>query len=376
MKNICIIGPSYPYRGGIAQHTTLMGRYLRSDDCRVLHISFKRQYPKWLYGREDKIEHATKHETQTEYIIDSINPFTWREAARKLKRWEPDLVIIPWWVPFWAPLFGYLSRSLKKSCPKAKLIFMCHNVLPHEKSMLDVWALKLGLSYGDGYVVHAKSEEEKLLEFLPAATVLVTPHPTYAEIGNDKKKPENLEALYAHSNSDLNLLFCGIVRHYKGLDILIESLALLKHEAHLFIVGDFWEKEKDYREQIQQLGLSDRVTIVNEYVPDDVFASYVSQADIVVLPYRSATQSGVVQMALGHGTPVIITQAGGLAEAVIHGETGFVVPTENPVAIANAIDHFYANPDNIDFANNIAKSQKDFSWELFVERVLSFADQL
>jgi glycosyltransferase involved in cell wall biosynthesis len=371
MKRICIIGPGYPYRGGIAQHTTLMAHHLRKAGYEVLFISFKRQYPKWLYGRDDKDESSNHLQEETEYLIDSLNPVSWIQTIRRIKEWRADTVIIPWWVPFWAPLWRVLSWGIKRSDSTVKLIFMCHNVLPHEESWFDLFALKFGIGRGDGFIVHAESEASKLKIKFPNLPVLVTPMPTYAQIGS-----QSAEVALLKPNVDLNLLFFGLVRHYKGLDILISAMSLIKSDAHLFVVGDFWDDEAAYRRQIAELGLEPRVTIINEYVSDEVLASYIHQANLVVLPYRDATQSAVVQMALGHGTPVITTDVGGLPEAIEDGKTGFIVPPEDPAALAMAIDRFYVNSADIDFQSHIAKSQQRFSWEIFIQRLSQFVNEL
>lgn len=333
---LCVIGPTYPFRGGIAHHTTLLVRHLREAGHEVLFLSFTRQYPRFLYGRDDKDPSESPLQTETEYLLDSVNPLTWVRALRRVRVFAPAQVIMPWWVPFWAVLDGFLSWGIKKWVkPAPRLTFMCHNVLPHEESWLDVWAVRLGIGRGDDYVVHAQSEAEKLRSVFGEDTaVVVTPHPTYAELGAEAshlpvKLPDGVPLL----------LFCGLVRRYKGLDILLEALPLVLAErvVHLAIVGEFWDDVAVYEAQIARLGIGAHVTILNEYVADAVLAGFVRRADAVVLPYRSATQSGVVQLALGHGTAVVTTRVGGLSEAVEDGVTGVLVMPESPVALAEGV---------------------------------------
>ncbi|MEM9775013.1 MAG: glycosyltransferase, partial [Chloroflexota bacterium] len=255
--------------------------------------------------------------------------------------------------------------------PHTKLVFLCHNVLPHESRFFDKMALRTTLKAADGYILHAEAERPRLENAFPNAPILVSPHPTYAQIGEIATLHD-----FQRPSSENVLLFCGIVRYYKGLDILLESMMLLRTKVHLYVVGDFWEDAAVYEQQVAKFGLTGQVTIVNQYVPDGVLSGYVKLADAVVLPYRTATQSGVAQLALGHGTPVITTDVGGLAEVVQHKHTGLVVPPLNPQELAKAIDYFFENPDQIGFVGNIKEDQSRFSWGTFVGNVERFVNQL
>ncbi|MEM8861803.1 MAG: glycosyltransferase [Chloroflexota bacterium] len=371
MKKICLIGPAAPYRGGIAQHLTLFDKHLREAGFDVLLVSFRRQYPRLLFGRSDVDPASQPYHNQTEYLIDSLNPVSWRSAAKRIGDWRPDVVIIPWWTPFWAPVWTSMAKNIKRRCPQSRLIFLCHNVLPHESRFFDKAALRIALRRADGFVVHAEAERPKLERFFPKSSILVSPHPTYAQIGRAASLHD-----FQRPSAENIILFCGIVRYYKGLDILLKALALLETKVHLYVVGDFWEDAAVYEQQVAEFGLTAQVTIVNQYVPDDVLAGYVRLADVVVLPYRNATQSGVAQLALGHGTPVITTDVGGLAEVVSHKHTGLVIPPQNPKELAKAIDYFFANPDQIEFVANIKRDQKRFSWRTFVGNVNRFVKEM
>lgn len=371
MEKICLIGPAAPFRGGISQHLTLFDQHLRSAGFEVLLVSFKRQYPRLLFGRSDVDPSSQPYHNQTEYLIDSLSPLSWVATAKRVAEWKPDVVIVPWWTTFWAPVWLTIGRHIKRSLPQTKLIFLCHNVLPHESRFFDRAALRTTLKRADGYIVHAEAERPKLEKFFPKAQILVSPHPTYAQIG----RVPTLHDFQRPSAPNV-LLFCGIVRYYKGLDILLKAMVLLRTKVHLYVVGDFWEDAAVYEQQVAEFGLADQVTIVNQYVPDGVLSGYVKLADAVVLPYRNATQSGVAQLSLGHGTPVITTDVGGLAEVVHHKHTGLVVPPRNPQELAKAIDYFFENPDQIGFVKNIEQDQSRFSWETFVGNVERFVGEL
>jgi glycosyltransferase involved in cell wall biosynthesis len=308
--------------------------------------------------------------TDAEFLLDSLNPLSWWRTWRRIQAWRPDVVVIPWWVPFWAPAWAVLGRAIKRLRPAPQLLFICHNVLPHEKGLLDKWALRLALSSGDGYVVHAQSDGERLRTQFPQARLAVSPLPTYGALGQTTAElPITLPA-----DTPIALFF-GLVRPYKGLAVLLEAMALVQRPLHLVVAGEFWEDEAIYREQIKQLGLGSKVTLINKYVPDEEVAALMQAAVVVILPYRSATQSAIVQVAFGHGKPVITTDVGGLTEAVQHDSTGLIVPPENPAMLAAAIDRFLAEELGPIFAENVARENGRFAWSHLVETLLQLSGE-
>lgn len=363
----CVIGPTYPYRGGIAQHTTLLVQHLRQAGHETRFISFSRQYPKLLYGRDDKDPSQNPLTADALYLIDSINPFTWWQTLRQIQMFQPELVILPWWVPFWTPVWAYLSWGIKQMTPSPHLQFLCHNVLPHERGRFDTAAVRLALGRGDSYVVHAQEQAAILKTIFPQAPILTSPLPTYQKLGSQQQtKPLDLP------DDRPLILFCGLIRHYKGLDILLNALSavLAQRDVHCAVVGEFWEDEAIYRQQIETLAIGDYVTIVNQYVENELLAAYVTQANVVVLPYRSATQSAVVQLAFGLGTPVITTTVGGLPDVVEHGRNGLLVPPEDPAALAQALNQYFAEQHQPKFTANLAAYKQAFSWERLVEKMI------
>lgn len=367
MTRFCLIGPSYPYRGGIAHYTALLAHHLRQGHETLL-ISFTRQYPQWLFpGRSDRDPSRRPLQTPAEYLLDPLSPVSWRRTLRRIRAWQPDAVVVPWWVPFWAPTWMVLGRGIKRLPGRPKLVFICHNVLPHESGRFDRLALRLALAPADAFVVHARSDAERLMLHFPQARVAVTPLPTY-------------EPLLATDGASLPvtlpddrpiLLFCGFVRPYKGLDVLLDALPLVlsRRPVHLLVAGEFWHGEAAYRAQIERLGLQDAVTILNRYLPNETLAACLARADLVVLPYRSASQSAIVQLAFGQGIPVITTDVGGLADAVMHDSTGLVVPPENPQALAEAIERYFAEGLGPRFATNIHRESGRFAWQRLTEQL-------
>jgi glycosyltransferase involved in cell wall biosynthesis len=345
-----------------------LAQHLRKRNETLL-ISFSRQYPRWLFpGKDDKDPSRYPLKIDAEFLLDPLSPLSWRSAIKRIEGWGADAVIIPWWVPFWAPAWSVVGRGVKKLPHELKLIFICHNVLPHEQSVLDRFALRMSLSPADGFIVHTQADAKVLQREFPEKKILVAVHPTYAGLGGDSTQPLN----------DLPkerplLLFCGFVRPYKGLDILIDALALVRQEfeAHLIVAGEFWDGELKYINQIKNLGLESNVSIVNRYLPDEELVAYVDSADVVVLPYRSATQSGIVQVAFGRQKAVITTNVGGLAEVVEDGRSGFVVPPEDPHALAAAIVRYFEEEMGPRFSKYIAKNSDRFEWDQLIEKLFA-----
>ncbi len=377
MTRFCLIGPTYPYRGGIAHYTTLLAQHLREEGHEVLLLSFSRQYPGWLFpGRSDKDPSERPLRTEAEYILDPINPLTWRRTLKRIKEWQPDVVIIPWWHPYFAPVWSFLSRGIKRLDFAPQLIFICHNVLPHEQGKFSKIVLpiviKVTLNKGDSFIVHSQADGDILHTLLPLAHYTVTPLPTYAALGDVDTTAVELPVTLPDDRP--LLLFAGFVRPYKGLDILLDALAIVVQERplHLLIAGEFWQGgEAQYRRQIQELGIEEDVTIINEYLPDELLAACIDRADVVVLPYRSATQSAIIQMAFGHHTPVITTNVGGLAEVVEDGRTGLVVPPEDATALSIAINQVFAEDYVKTFHNNIRLKSNRFSWKSLTQNIQS-----
>ena len=367
---IAVIGPTAPWRGGIAHHTTLLADQLRRDH-EVLFISFRRQYPRFLYPGKDDREPNSTFQENVEYLIDSVNPFSWLGTVRQLGKWRAEVVIFPYWVPFWMPLWFVLCAGLRlnrRSAPKITAVV--HNALPHEPGRFDQFALRAALQFTDTMIAHAESEAGTLRNTFPKKEVIVTPLPTYAEIGQQTVKP-----ILAHPSDKPLLLFCGLIRPYKGLDTLLDALpaVLEKRDLHLAIVGEMWGGGEAYFEQIERLGLRDVVTVENQYVSSERLGAWVDSAELVILPYRSATQSAVIQLAFGHQTPVITTRVGGLPEAVAHEITGLLVPPENPTALAAAINHYFDENLGSNMRRAIQQQQTRFSWQTLADHIVQSA---
>lgn len=360
---VAIIGPVIPYRGGIAQHTTMLHRALsRQSNC--LTVSFTRQYPKILFpGATDVDESLVGHkEPGVEFLIDSINPLTWQKAIKRLLEFQPQVIIFPWWHVYWAPCFGWMASRLKRLLPGAELVFLCHNSLEHESA---IWKRLLSnnvLSMATRFLVHTKEDRKNLRQWFPEKAVDVQFMPVFDNF------PVPLGKLPRRKG--LELLFFGFVRPYKGLSTLLEAMALLKSEnVHLTIVGEFWNGAGETNAFVHSHGLDGQVEVVARYVPDAEAAEYFARCDLVVLPYHSATGSAVIPSAYHFNKPVLATKVGGLPDVVVDGETGTLVEPCSSDALAHAIRSILVGEMHFNL-ERIARFKAELSWDGFASAVL------
>ncbi len=371
-EKLVLIGPVYPYKGGISHYTGLLYRTL-SEKYDTWMISYKMQYPKILLKREQKdFSNDTFKVDDAQFLINTANPFNILLVAQKIKKEKPALVIIQWWHPYFAPCYYLLAKVLKHS----RIIFVCHNVFPHERFIMDKKLTRLVLKRGDGFVLHSRTEAEELLSIKADAEYRIQVHPTYSAFQFKKMdRKEAREQLQISSDEKL-LLFFGYVREYKGLSHLLEAMKLLKErgqqEIRLYVVGDFDGNKEQYLTQIMDNGIEEQVTIVDGYVPDREVEKYFASSDLVVLPYESATQSGIVQIAYGFHKPVIVTNVGGLPEVVEDDRTGIIVEPQNPNQLADGITYFFEEKKAQEYEKNIRDNEYKFSWDRMRETLETF----
>jgi glycosyltransferase involved in cell wall biosynthesis len=301
------------------------------------------------------------------YWLDSINPFTWFATVSRIRKSSPDVVVLQWWVPFWALAWMTIVWLIRRYT-EAKVVFISHNVMPHEASRLDRVLARQVLGLGDVTIVHSEQDHKKLLDLLPRAQVHVAPHPTYRVFAENAPTTGQARRELGLDGETPVILFFGFVRPYKGLQYLIEALPLVLADldVHLLIAGEFWDGVQRYREQIQSLHLEDHVTLVDEYVSNERVGMYFAGADLVALPYVDATQSGIVQMAFGFGVPVLTTDVGGLGEAVQDGVTGLLVRSRDSQALASAIRRYFKDRLGPGMRANIKADEDRFAWEKMV----------
>jgi glycosyltransferase involved in cell wall biosynthesis len=358
---VCLLGPAYPYRGGISHFTQMLAAGMQPDH-ETLIISFTRLYPGLLFPGRTQYEHeGWRVRVDSPRLIDSINPLSWRRAARAVIEFKPDLVVVQWWHPFFGPAFRAIVSAVKRHA-KVPSVYLCHNVLPHESSRLDRFAVRWGLGTADACLVQSEEDRRKLQGILPDMPVAVHPHPMYTQFATGNMTRE--EARRRLEVEGRVLLFFGLVRAYKGLKTLLAAYARVadKLDATLLVVGEFYESRKPYDALIESLGIAKRTRVIDRYIPDDEVALYFSAADVVVLPYKAATQSGITQTAFAFECPVIVTAVGGLPDVVENGVTGYVVPPDDPVALGDAIERFFAGDDATQMRSAIRSQSDRFSW--------------
>lgn len=372
MKKIVLIGPVYPYKGGIAHYTSLLYRTL-AEKYEVEMISYKMQYPKLLFKKEQKDYSNDMFKVEnTQFLIHTANPFNIVRVGKMIKRKNPDLVIIQWWHPYFALCYRLLCSAIGKKIQK---MFICHNVFPHERFPMDRFLTKMTLKKGDFFIVHSKSDGEDLLTIKPDAKVKQNPHPTYNafKIRNIDKEQARKE-LGEEQDTKL-LLFFGFVREYKGLKHLLKAMPQVKEKLEnvkLMVVGSFADDKADYMQLISDMQIGDCVEVIDGYTPDNEVEKYFAACDVVVLPYESATQSGIVQIAYGFEKPVIVTNVGGLPDVVTNGKTGYVVEAGKLAALTEAIVKYFGLKNGEEFVKNVRKEAYRFSWDRMTECISSY----
>lgn len=359
---LALIGPVLPYRGGIAQYTTELHRALASR-CHLQTISFRRQYPAWLYPGQTDREPGQEDVwlSGVDYKLDAINPWTWISTARMSAASDFDFVLMDWWTLFWAPGFALIARILRRH--KIPVLFICHNLADHDGGRMKKFLGFHLLSQADAFLVHSEEQAAKLRGLWPGKRILIHPHPTY-----DRFPPATTPPM---RRGRLELLFFGFIRPYKGLDVLIEALARLNDkDIFLTIVGEPWGTVDQLRSTIDQAGIPN-VDLHLHYVDDAAAADFFAQADLVVLPYRSATGSGVAALAYHYDCPVLATTVGGLCDVVEEGRTGFLVDPESSEQIADvlkAIDRTRLQ----NMREHVRRYKSRFTWDSLADGIVQF----
>jgi glycosyltransferase involved in cell wall biosynthesis len=365
---IVIVGTAYPLRGGIAHYNALLYKHL-SKRHSVEIVTFSRQYPELLFpGKTQEEQGGHDSAVPSEQLIDSINPWTWYSSAKSIARKKPDLLIFKYWLPFFGPCFGTIARLVRR-WTGARILFICDNVIPHEKRVGDTAFTRYAFGPVDAFIAQSGAVEKDLRSFWPQAKYELVPHPVYEIFGASLPKDQARARLQLID--ERVILFFGYVRRYKGLHTLLDAMpTILKTmKVKLLVVGEFYDDEQKYRNQIAENDIANNVVVHSDYVPNEEVNLYFSAADVVVLPYVTATQSGIVQIAYQFDKPVIATDVGGLAEVVLNGRTGYTVKPEAPEAVADAVVRFYKEGREQEFVRNVQEEKKKYSWENMVQAI-------
>lgn len=362
-KNIVLVGPLRPFRGGVAQYNEQLARNI-SDYCKLSRVSFKRLYPAFLYpGKSDKEPGAQAQGSQYANIIDAYWPPSLKKAASFIIQQKPDIVIVTWWTLFWQPGLAYLAQKLRKN--GIKVVYICHNVFDHDASKTVQFLSKRFLAYADGYIVHSSDEKKRLKYLYPGAKVLNT---NTLPVSTDFPKAEGCLS----KRGKLELLFFGFIRPYKGLDVLLDAMSRLtnEHEVYLTIVGEIWGDKEAIKQKVIALG-GEYVELHDEYVSSEQAAEYFSRADVVVLPYKSATGSAVAAQAFFYGKPILGTSVSGIRDVVKEGRTGWLVNPNSSEELADTITKL-TRANTTKTKPHIQEFNKNHSWAATAKLYVDF----
>ena len=367
---IIIVGTAFPYRGGLAAYNERLAREYVKQGNEVEIITFSLQYPAFLFpGKSQLSNEVAPNDLKITRMIHSMSPVNWIKVGRKIKEKSPDIVIFSYWMAFMAPCYGTIARNARSS--KTKIVGLIHNMIPHEPTILDKLFPRYFVKSMDGFVSMAESVSTDIKSFdSDDKPKVVSPHPIYDHYGSALTKKEAAMKLGLHEQKNY-ILFFGFIRHYKGLDLLLEAFAdkrLRQFPVRLIIAGEFYENPQPYLESIIRLKLEGLVELRTGFIPDNEVRNYFSLADIIAQPYRTATQSGVSQIAYHFETPMLVTNVGGLAEIIPDGKVGYVVGVE-PKQIADALVDFFANQRSEKMIENIKIEKQKFLWSRMTDAI-------
>jgi len=374
---ITILSTAFPYRGGIAVFTERLARAFQAEKDDVNISTFSFQYPNFLFpGKSQYSSSETPKDLTIVQEVNSINPFNWIRLGLKLKKQKADILVLKYWIPFMAPCFGTIARIVKSN-KHTKVIVVIDNLIPHEKRFGDHLLNTYFVNSVDGFVAMSESVFNDLAQFDANKKKVLGVHPLYDNFGKAISKSDAIKHLDLDKNYKY-MLFFGIIRRYKGLDILLEAFAdtyLQNQNLRLIVAGEFYEDEKPYHDLIEEYNLSDSVVLATKFIPDEMVADYFCAADIIVQPYRNATQSGVTQIAYHFEKPMLVTNVGGLNEIVPNKKVGYVCEP-NAKDVANCLVDFFSKDKEEEFIEGIKEEKSKYSWDKMIKNIKYLHRQL
>ena len=368
---ITILGPAHPYRGGLASIMEIMARTFQRRGDEVVIKTFTLQYPSLLFpGESQTVATPPPADLRICRCVNTMNPLNWVRVGRRIRRERPDFVLMKYWTPFMAPCFGTIAR-IARGNGHTKVLCQIDNVEPHERHLTDKPFNRYYLHSVDGFVYMSEQVHSELRAYSDAPA-LFSPHPLFENFGERVERSEACVRL-GLDPANRYVLFFGLIRDYKGLDLLLDAWAQLRRAGRtegrrLIVAGEFYTAREPYLNRIADNGLQDEVLLHDRFIPDDDVKYYFSAADFVVQPYKTATQSGVTQIAYQFCVPMVVTKVGGLAEIVPDGRVGYVCePT--PEGVAGAIERMYEGDTLQRFRENCVEERRRFSWEEMCSRI-------
>lgn len=369
MAKIFIIGPAYPLRGGLATFDELFCEAFNKQghDCEI--ISYSLQYPNFLFPGSTQFDtsgHAPKS-IKIHTLINSINPFSWIKTARFIKKQKPDFIVFRFWIPFMGPALGSIARMIRKS--GVKVLAITDNVIPHEKRIGDSAFANYFINGCDGFITMSKAVMKDLEQFTDTSHKKYLLHPLYTSFGEKLNKLDARMALGLPADKQI-VLFFGLIRKYKGLDMLLDAMNELKSNPNIILViaGEFYEDKQPYLDMIDNYQIQNQVICHAKFIANEDVRLYFSSADLVALPYRSATQSGVTQVSFHFEVPTLVTNVGGLGEIIPDKVAGYVVES-NGKSIAEGIKDYFENNRMQAFTEGMIKEKQKYDWKIFVDEV-------
>ena len=372
---IAVLSCFYPYRGGISQFNACLYEELSKNHI-VKAFNFKRQYPEFLFP--GKTQYVTADDeavpVESESLLDTANPFSYVSTYKAIRDWKPDVLIVRYWMSYFAPSLGFITRRMKRHC---KVISIIDNVIPHEPRFFDTPLTRYFLTGSTGSVTLCEAVARDLLRIKPDAEHKVIPHPLYSHFGAKRTRDEAERRLGLMPGMK-NILFFGLIREYKGLDILLKAFEDLPEDYQLIIAGEPYGSFDRYARIMDSFPESVRRRIFMElkYIKDSEVSDYFSASDLAVLPYRSATQSGISSVAYHFEIPMIVTDVGGLKETIGDRGTGIVAENAAPESIRKEILRYFNEDNRERFIENIRKEKERLSWKSFAAELVEFIDRL
>lgn len=374
---IAIIGTSYPYRGGLTAYNERLAVELQREGHAVTIFTFTLQYPDFLFpGKTQYSEEDGPNNLNILRCINSINPLNWLSVGNRIKRQKPDLIIIKYWLPFMGPCFGTILRKIRKN-RHSKIISIVDNIIPHESKIGDKAFTRYYVTPVDGFVAMSQNVLEDIKQFDKSKPKILSPHPLFDNFGNLLARDEALTKLGLDS-AYRYILFFGLVRAYKGLDLLLEAFADIRFrdgKIKLIIAGEYYSDKTVYTDLINKYSLEKDIIQIDKFIQDSEVKYLFSACDLVVQPYKSATQSGITQIAYHFNKPMVVTDVGGLSELCPDGKVGYVTST-NPDEIASAIIRFFQETNQEEMINNIIEEKKKYSWGVLIQNIFTLLDKI